>query len=299
MKKEEEERERRYVHGKHTLGEEPLAKMSAAVENGVDPSKPRGGVFSRAFAKRAQPYEEGESDDSFWSLSGRLWCFPLSLPPLVLGKINIVLGFKPGYPPYEVSAGNSRHLRAYLVNDVNQSRRQNIHGVPCSDASYNYSLLITIYVHGKHTLGEEPLAKMSAAVENGVDPSKPRGGVFSRAFAKRAQPYEEGESDDSFWSLSGRLWCFPLSLPPLVLGKINIVLGFKPGYPPYEVSAGNSRHLRAYLVNDVNQSRRQNIHALKTLNRLNKEGEALALQNDLTTNPTLALMRRILADAQD
>ncbi|XP_011053731.1 PREDICTED: liprin-beta-2 isoform X1 [Acromyrmex echinatior] len=70
---------------------------------------------------------------------------------------------------------------------------------------------------------------MSAAVENGVDASKPRGGVFSRAFAKRAQPYEE---------------------------------------------------------------------ALKTLNRLNKEGEALALQDDLTTHPTLALMRRILADAQ-
>ncbi|XP_012054083.1 PREDICTED: uncharacterized protein LOC105617115 [Atta cephalotes] len=70
---------------------------------------------------------------------------------------------------------------------------------------------------------------MSAAVENGVDASKPRGGVFSRAFAKRAQPYEE---------------------------------------------------------------------ALKTLNHLNKEGEALALQDDLTTHPTLALMRRILADAQ-
>ncbi|XP_076545232.1 liprin protein kazrin isoform X1 [Osmia lignaria lignaria] len=38
--------------------------------------------------------------------------------------------------------------------------------------------------------------------------------------------------------------------------------------------------------------------ALTTLNRLNKEGEALALQDDLTTHPTLALMRRILADAQ-
>ncbi|XP_031848061.2 liprin protein kazrin isoform X5 [Nomia melanderi] len=38
--------------------------------------------------------------------------------------------------------------------------------------------------------------------------------------------------------------------------------------------------------------------ALNTLNRLNKEGEALALQDDLTTHPTLALMRRILADAQ-
>ncbi|KZC05625.1 Kazrin [Dufourea novaeangliae] len=72
---------------------------------------------------------------------------------------------------------------------------------------------------------------MSAAVENGVEAAKPRG-VFSRAFAKRAQPFEEGES------------------------------------------------------------------ALNTLNRLNKEGEALALQDDLTTHPTLALMRRILADAQ-
>ncbi|KAG7196437.1 hypothetical protein KM043_018538 [Ampulex compressa] len=69
---------------------------------------------------------------------------------------------------------------------------------------------------------------MSAAVENGMEPSKPRS-VFSRAFAKRAQPFEE---------------------------------------------------------------------ALRTLNRLNKEGEALALQDDLTTHPTLALMRRILADAQ-
>ncbi|KAK1129996.1 hypothetical protein K0M31_019685, partial [Melipona bicolor] len=69
---------------------------------------------------------------------------------------------------------------------------------------------------------------MSAAVENGVEGPKPRG-VFSRAFAKRAQPFEE---------------------------------------------------------------------ALNTLNRLNKEGEALALEDDLTTHPTLALMRRILADAQ-
>ncbi|XP_026671665.1 uncharacterized protein LOC108627785 isoform X1 [Ceratina calcarata] len=77
---------------------------------------------------------------------------------------------------------------------------------------------------------KDPLRKMSAAVENGVDASKPPGaGVFSRAFAKRAQPFEE---------------------------------------------------------------------ALNTLNRLNKEGEVLALQDDLTTHPTLALMRRILADAQ-
>ncbi|EZA60614.1 hypothetical protein X777_14640 [Ooceraea biroi] len=84
------------------------------------------------------------------------------------------------------------------------------------------------YIRDRDTLGEESLGKMSVAVENGVDTSKPRG-VFSRAFAKRAQPFEE---------------------------------------------------------------------ALKTLNHLNKEGEALALQDDLTTHPTLALMRRILADAQ-
>lgn len=44
----------------HKLREGPLRKMSAAVENGVETSKPRG-VFSRAFAKRAQPFEEGES----------------------------------------------------------------------------------------------------------------------------------------------------------------------------------------------------------------------------------------------
>lgn len=49
--------------------------MSTAVENGVDASKPRSGVFSRAFAKRAQPFEEGESDDSSWSLLGWLWYY--------------------------------------------------------------------------------------------------------------------------------------------------------------------------------------------------------------------------------
>ncbi|XP_046469763.1 kazrin isoform X9 [Neodiprion pinetum] len=39
--------------------------------------------------------------------------------------------------------------------------------------------------------------------------------------------------------------------------------------------------------------------ALKSLNRLNKEGEAfLPLEDDVTPHPTLALMRRILADAQ-
>ncbi|XP_012347199.1 kazrin isoform X8 [Apis florea] len=86
----------------------------------------------------------------------------------------------------------------------------------------------SLYPSRQYKLREGPLRKMSAAVENGVDASKPRG-VFSRAFAKRAQPFEE---------------------------------------------------------------------ALNTLNRLNKEGEALALQDDLTTHPTLALMRRILADAQ-
>lgn len=60
---------------RRTLGEESrVAKMSAAVENGVDASrKSRGGVFSEAFAKRAQPLEEGESVDRYppvWSLQG-------------------------------------------------------------------------------------------------------------------------------------------------------------------------------------------------------------------------------------
>ncbi|XP_076390611.1 liprin protein kazrin isoform X8 [Megachile rotundata] len=86
----------------------------------------------------------------------------------------------------------------------------------------------SLYPSWQYKLREGPLREMSAAVENGMEASKPRG-VFSRAFAKRAQPFEE---------------------------------------------------------------------ALTTLNRLNKEGEALALQDDLTTHPTLALMRRILADAQ-
>jgi hypothetical protein len=124
--------------------------MSAAVENGVDASKPHGGggVFSRAFAKRAQPYEEGESDDSYWSLPGRLWCCTRDLLPLsvVLGKINIVLvGFKPCWcPPCEVSAGNSRHLRAYLGNGVNQTRRQNTHGVPRSDVHHTITGLLIV-----------------------------------------------------------------------------------------------------------------------------------------------------------
>lgn len=34
--------------------------MSAVVDNAVKTTQPQG-VFSRAFAKRAQPYEEGES----------------------------------------------------------------------------------------------------------------------------------------------------------------------------------------------------------------------------------------------
>lgn len=50
-------------------------------------------------------------------------------PPLVLGKINIVLGFESRRPPWEVSAGNSRHLRAYRGSGVNQSRTQNTHCV--------------------------------------------------------------------------------------------------------------------------------------------------------------------------
>jgi len=49
----------RYTRDRDTVAEESLEKMSVAVENGVDASKTRG-VFSRAFAKRAQPFEEGE-----------------------------------------------------------------------------------------------------------------------------------------------------------------------------------------------------------------------------------------------
>ncbi|XP_051157600.1 liprin-beta-2 isoform X2 [Leptopilina boulardi] len=70
--------------------------------------------------------------------------------------------------------------------------------------------------------------KMSTAVENGVGASKSRG-VFSRAFAKRAQPLEE---------------------------------------------------------------------ALSSLNQLNKDSDVFALDDAVTSHPTLALMRRILADAQ-
>ncbi|XP_043466903.1 kazrin isoform X3 [Leptopilina heterotoma] len=70
---------------------------------------------------------------------------------------------------------------------------------------------------------------MSTAVENGVGASKTRG-VFSRAFAKRAQPLEE---------------------------------------------------------------------ALSSLNRLNKDNnDVLDLDDAVTSHPTLALMRRILTDAQ-
>jgi hypothetical protein len=52
----------RYTRDRDTVAEESLEKMSVAVENGVDASKTRG-VFSRAFAKRAQPFEEGELFD--------------------------------------------------------------------------------------------------------------------------------------------------------------------------------------------------------------------------------------------
>lgn len=58
-----------------------------------------------------------------------------------------------------------------------------------------------------------------------------------------------------------------------------------------------SRH-HFYRCNLCSNSFFSLIAALKTLNHLNEEGEALALQDDLTTHPTLALMRRILADAQ-
>ncbi|CAG5108888.1 Similar to kazna: Kazrin-A (Danio rerio) [Cotesia congregata] len=69
---------------------------------------------------------------------------------------------------------------------------------------------------------------MSAVVDNAVKTTQPQG-VFSRAFAKRAQPYEE---------------------------------------------------------------------VIKSLNRLSKEGEGLTNEDGASTHPTLALMRRILSDAQ-
>lgn len=49
----------------------------------------------------------------------------------------------------------------------------------------------------------------------------------------------------------------------------------------------------------LNPPRYLSVAALKSLNRLNKEGEVfLPLEDDVTPHPTLALMRRILADAQ-
>ncbi|XP_057327861.1 uncharacterized protein LOC130669146 isoform X2 [Microplitis mediator] len=69
---------------------------------------------------------------------------------------------------------------------------------------------------------------MSTIVDNGVETTQPRG-AFSRAFAKRAQPYEE---------------------------------------------------------------------VIKSLSLLSKEGEGLANEDEASTHPTLALMRRILSDAQ-
>ena len=56
--------------------------------------------------------------------------------------------------------------------------------------------------------------------------------------------------------------------------------------------------LHRFPTSSDNYTSFYSVSALNTLNRLNKEGEALALEDDLTTHPTLALMRRILADAQ-
>lgn len=61
------------------------------------------------------------------------------------------------------------------------------------DVETNVNFRWSLYPSRQYKLREGPLRKMSAAVENGVETSKPRG-VFSRAFAKRAQPFEEGES---------------------------------------------------------------------------------------------------------
>jgi len=79
--------------------------MSAAVENGVDASKPRGGVFSRAFAKRAQPYEEGESDDSSLVTLGQVVVLHTGFPLHGAWEDkHRAIGFKPGvrhakFPP--------------------------------------------------------------------------------------------------------------------------------------------------------------------------------------------------------
>jgi len=125
--------------------------MSAAVENGVDASKPRGGVFSRAFAKRAQPYEEGESDDSSWSLPGReLWCYTRDFLPPGAWEDKHRVRFQVRHPLCKVFAGNSRHLLAYLGNGVTQSHRQNTHGVLRFDVHtitvINYMLIIYLSI---------------------------------------------------------------------------------------------------------------------------------------------------------
>lgn len=58
--------------------------MSAAVENGVEASKPRG-VFSRAFAKRAQPFEEGESSEK--QMVSGITVVHMGLLLLVIGRL--------------------------------------------------------------------------------------------------------------------------------------------------------------------------------------------------------------------
>ncbi|KOC69438.1 Kazrin, partial [Habropoda laboriosa] len=157
-------------------------------------------------------------------------------------------------------------------------------------------------------LREGPLRKMSAAVENGVEASKPRG-VFSRAFAKRAQPFEEGESCGVINGTQGlTAWCAHWGLF-WNLGKT--IEGpnreSNPGPSAWQAEALRATPTTPFyfwgnekFVDNVSViSNNRNVWlAFNTLNRLNKEGEALALQDDLTAHPTLALMQRILADAQ-
>lgn len=113
--------------------------MSVAVENGVDASEPRG-VFSRAFAKRAQPFEEGEFSCSAdrrstrvnfpgttWRYYGRQRVpdYP-TRQDKHLARKGDGGGREGAFARREVSAGNSRHLSrglsgAYLESDVDQT----------------------------------------------------------------------------------------------------------------------------------------------------------------------------------
>ncbi|EGI65916.1 hypothetical protein G5I_05646 [Acromyrmex echinatior] len=137
------------------------------------------------------------------------------------------------YAIFEESISTASGTRCYYMLVVVCSPATNTdfpyNGVIPETSNEGLSCCVT-YVHGKRTLGEEPLAKMSAAVENGVDASKPRGGVFSRAFAKRAQPYEEGEFDDSSLVTLGQVVVLHTRFPLHGAWEDkHRAIGFKPG----------------------------------------------------------------------